>query len=129
MLEQVQGEYHSLPHVPGTAPQLRFSHLVGYGARYYSYLLARAVASAIWQKNFQKNPYSEEAGKRYSELYRRSGDEARYYPTVIYFKRTVIKDFWKILAPLSSNTFFTGCNCFLDNSAKIVLSVFVEAVC
>ncbi len=64
VLERVQGEYHSLPHVPGTAPQLRFSHLVGYGARYYSYLLARSVASAIWQKNFQKDPYAGEEGKR-----------------------------------------------------------------
>ena len=65
VLERVQAEFHSLPHVAGTGPQLRFSHLVGYGARYYSYLLARSVASAIWQKNFQKNPYSGEAGKRY----------------------------------------------------------------
>ncbi len=64
VLERVQGEYHSLPHVPGTAPQLRFSHLVGYGARYYSYLLARSVASAIWQKNFQKDPYAGDEGKR-----------------------------------------------------------------
>ncbi len=64
VLERVQGEYHSLPHVPGTAPQLRFSHLVGYGARYYSYLLARSVASAIWQKNFQKDPYAGAEGKR-----------------------------------------------------------------
>jgi intermediate peptidase len=64
VLKRVHGEYHSLPYVEGTAPQLRFSHLVGYGSRYYSYLLARSVASAIWQKNFQNNPYSGEAGKR-----------------------------------------------------------------
>lgn len=66
VLEQVHGQFHSLPYVANTAPQLRFSHLVGYGARYYSYLLAKSVASAIWQKNFQADPYSGTAGRRYS---------------------------------------------------------------
>lgn len=65
VLERVQGEFHTLPYVPGTAYQLRFSHLVGYGARYYSYLLARSVASAIWQQHFETDPYSGEAGGRY----------------------------------------------------------------
>jgi len=67
VLEKVQGDYHTLPYVPGTAYQLRFSHLVGYGARYYSYLLARAVASAMWQQHFMHDPYSREAGRRYRE--------------------------------------------------------------
>lgn len=44
---------HNLPYPEGTAWQHRFSHLVGYGARYYSYLMARSVASSIWQKYFQ----------------------------------------------------------------------------
>ena len=35
---------------------------VGYGARYYSYLLARSVASNIWQKLFQKNPFDSDMG-------------------------------------------------------------------
>merc|ERR1719450_67710 len=64
-LESVQSQFHTLPYVPGTAYHLRFSHLVGYGARYYSYLMARSVASAIWQYSFQENPYSREAGVRY----------------------------------------------------------------
>lgn len=64
-LQDVQSEYHTLPHPQGTAYHLRFSHLVGYGARYYSYLMARAVASAIWQHGFQQDPYSGTEGRKY----------------------------------------------------------------
>merc|ERR1712083_880962 len=64
-LEYVQKQYHTLPYVPGTAYHLRFSHLVGYGARYYSYLMARAVASAIWQHGFQQDPYCGTQGRKY----------------------------------------------------------------
>jgi len=64
-LQTVQASHHTLPYPTGTAYHLRFSHLVGYGARYYSYLLARAVASAIWQHGFQDDPYSGSAGQRY----------------------------------------------------------------
>ena len=38
---------------------------VGYGARYYSYLLARSVASNIWQKFFKNNPYDSDKGGEY----------------------------------------------------------------
>ncbi|XP_071051921.1 mitochondrial intermediate peptidase [Onthophagus taurus] len=65
ILEEVQNEYYGLPYVKNTAWQLRFSHLVGYGAKYYSYLVSRALASWIWQSYFKNDPFSREQGERY----------------------------------------------------------------
>lgn len=65
VLAQMQKKYYGIPYVPNTAWQLRFSHLVGYGAKYYSYLLSRAVASWIWQSCFQDNPLSRVQGEKY----------------------------------------------------------------
>ena len=65
MFFQAQRAHHSLKYHPGTAWQLRFSHLVGYGARYYSYLMARSVASTIWQKYFASDPYDSSNGLKY----------------------------------------------------------------
>ncbi|XP_063878563.1 mitochondrial intermediate peptidase-like isoform X2 [Scylla paramamosain] len=65
ILEEVQNKYYGLPYVKNTAWQLRFGHLVGYGAKYYSYLLSRAVASWIWQEYFAEDPFSREMGEKY----------------------------------------------------------------
>lgn len=65
ILARIQSQYYSIPYVEGTAWQLRFSHLVGYGAKYYSYLVSRAVASAIWSKLFASDPLSRSAGQVY----------------------------------------------------------------
>ncbi|XP_014259771.1 mitochondrial intermediate peptidase [Cimex lectularius] len=65
VLADTHNEYYGIPYVPHTAWQLRFSHLVGYGAKYYSYLMSRAVASLIWQNLFEENPFSSSQGERY----------------------------------------------------------------
>lgn len=65
VLEETQHRYYSLPYVSGTAWQLRFTHLVGYGAKYYSYLVSKAVASWIWQVYFEQNPLDRQSGERY----------------------------------------------------------------
>ncbi|XP_076264935.1 mitochondrial intermediate peptidase [Rhynchophorus ferrugineus] len=65
VLAATQKEYYCLPYVPNTAWQLRFSHLVGYGAKYYSYLVSRAVAYLIWKTYFEQDPFSRENGERY----------------------------------------------------------------
>lgn len=65
VLAETQHEYFGLPFVPNTAWQHRFSHIVGYGAKYYSYLLSRGVAAWIWQQNFQDDPLSRTAGESF----------------------------------------------------------------
>lgn len=65
VLARIQSNFYSLPYVENTAWQLKFTHLVGYGAKYYSYLVSRAVATAIWTKLFAQEPLSPIAGERY----------------------------------------------------------------
>ncbi|EZA60986.1 Mitochondrial intermediate peptidase [Ooceraea biroi] len=65
VLADVQKGYYGLPYVENTAWQLRFSHLVGYGAKYYSYLISRAIAAQIWQTYFYNDPFCQSAGDHY----------------------------------------------------------------
>jgi intermediate peptidase len=67
VLAELQNQYYGIPYVPNTAWQLRFSHLVGYGAKYYSYLLSRAVAAWIWQTCFEADPLNSSSGERYRQ--------------------------------------------------------------
>lgn len=62
ILKSVQQQYYGLPYVNNTAWQHRFSHLIGYGAKYYSYLISRALAWTVWKKNFSADPLSRAAG-------------------------------------------------------------------
>ena len=65
LANNLQLRYHSLQPVPSTAWQLRFGHFVGYAARYYSYLMSRAVAAGLWYQYFRDNPFSRSAGEQY----------------------------------------------------------------
>lgn len=49
-------------HVDGTHWQTRFSHLLYYGAGYYSYLYAKCFASTIWERVCKEDPLSLETG-------------------------------------------------------------------
>lgn len=67
ILADVQQRYSSVPYVHDSAWQLRFGHLVGYGARYYAYLISRAVAARLWYFCFREDPFSRSMGQRYRE--------------------------------------------------------------
>ncbi|KAK4871876.1 hypothetical protein RN001_016000 [Aquatica leii] len=64
VLAEVQQKYYGVPYIENTAWQLRFSHLVGYGAKYYSYLVSRSLASCIWQNYFENDPLNRLQGNR-----------------------------------------------------------------
>ncbi|KAK1236150.1 Mitochondrial intermediate peptidase [Marasmius sp. AFHP31] len=62
-----------IPYVEGTSYQTQFSHLFGYGATYYSYLLGRAIASRIWGQVFSEDPLNRDVGERYKKRVLRYG--------------------------------------------------------
>ncbi|XP_041673983.1 mitochondrial intermediate peptidase isoform X1 [Drosophila eugracilis] len=74
ILRSVQRCYYGLPYVENTAWQQRFTHLVGYGAKYYAYLVSKTIASWIWQTYFIANPFNRQAGEKYrSEILAHGG--------------------------------------------------------
>jgi len=47
----------------GTHYQTKFTHLIGYAAGYYSYLWSRVYSTNLWDKLFESDPLSREAGE------------------------------------------------------------------
>jgi intermediate peptidase len=56
--------FNVIPYVQGTAPQLSFTHLFGYGASYYSYLFDRAIAAKVWRHLFAEVEVGDDAHAR-----------------------------------------------------------------
>ncbi|KXZ54341.1 hypothetical protein GPECTOR_5g423 [Gonium pectorale] len=53
----------SVPHVPGTRPELRVGHLTIYGGSYYSYVYARCLAAQLWRSTgLEEAPLDPGAG-------------------------------------------------------------------
>jgi intermediate peptidase len=77
LIEKYTNEFHSLSYVPGTNWHLRFNHLVGYGAKYYAYLVSKAIAAQIWSELFRKDPLSSTAGENYRQKLLEFGGEKR----------------------------------------------------
>lgn len=75
LFSNIHQKYHGLDYVSNTAWHHRFTHLLVYGAKYYSYLVARAVASLIWQQCFSSDPFSPAMGERYRREFLAHGGE------------------------------------------------------
>ncbi|XP_041355263.1 mitochondrial intermediate peptidase-like [Gigantopelta aegis] len=113
ILCDLQKIYYGVPQVEGTARQLRFGHLVGYGAKYYSYLLSRAIASRIWYQCFQQDPFNRSMGEKYrKEILAHGGDRhpekliqgmLGEVPTVDYLVDSLVMDLQHTSASLSQS--------------------------
>ncbi|GJQ10658.1 hypothetical protein GpartN1_g2449.t1 [Galdieria partita] len=67
ILKTIQNEHTPFRYVEGTAWHTRFGHLYGYASCYYSYLVAKVLASKIWQRLFSDNPLRKDSGKLLQE--------------------------------------------------------------
>uniref|UniRef100_A0A915E1M9 Peptidase M3A/M3B catalytic domain-containing protein n=1 Tax=Ditylenchus dipsaci TaxID=166011 RepID=A0A915E1M9_9BILA len=68
-----------LERTPNYAYHHRISHLVTYGAKYYSYLVARAGASLIYENLFSENPFSRENGLKWGKIQSFGGEYPSHY--------------------------------------------------
>jgi mitochondrial intermediate peptidase len=75
--EKYTNEFYSLPFVANTYTHLRYNHLIGYGAKYYSYVVSKAIAARIWTDVFEKDPLSRQAGENYRKKLLEHGGEIK----------------------------------------------------
>ncbi|KAG0498573.1 hypothetical protein HPP92_003264 [Vanilla planifolia] len=62
LVADLKRKYTNWNHVEGTHWYTRFSHLINYGAGYYSYLYAKCFAATIWEKVCDEDPLSLSTG-------------------------------------------------------------------
>ncbi|KAK5986848.1 Mitochondrial intermediate peptidase [Trichostrongylus colubriformis] len=68
LMEYFFNDLTALPHLDrqeDSAFQHRFHHLVQYGAKYYSYMVARSAATLIWNSKFRDSPFNRTEGERW----------------------------------------------------------------
>merc|ERR1712070_848297 len=61
-ISELYSKVDPLPSTHGIPWYIRFTHFIGYGAGYYSYLLDRAIAAQIWSKYLEDDPLNPKAG-------------------------------------------------------------------
>ncbi|XP_020261716.1 probable mitochondrial intermediate peptidase, mitochondrial isoform X2 [Asparagus officinalis] len=62
VVADLKRKYTSWNHVDGTHWHTRFTHLITYGAGYYSYLYAKCFSETIWQEICSEDPFSMSTG-------------------------------------------------------------------
>lgn len=74
----VQSKLNIFEHVPGTSPQTHFTHLLTYGASYYSYFWSRKWAERLWTELFEKSLSSlDDRSNNYELLERLAHDDGQ----------------------------------------------------
>ncbi|XP_010536529.1 PREDICTED: probable mitochondrial intermediate peptidase, mitochondrial isoform X2 [Tarenaya hassleriana] len=73
LVSGLKQQHTSWKHVEGTHWHIRFSHLLNYGAGYYSYLYAKCFASTAWRKICEEDPLSPSTGRALREKFFRHG--------------------------------------------------------
>ncbi|CAN7115173.1 hypothetical protein BRARA_C01472 [Brassica rapa] len=73
LVAELKREHTSWNHVEGTHWHIRFSHLLNYGAGYYSYIYAKCFASTIWQSVCEEDPLSLSTGTLLREKFFKHG--------------------------------------------------------
>lgn len=62
LFRDLKMQHTSWKHMEGTHWHTRFTHLLNYGAGYYTYLYAKCFAATIWQKICKDDPLSQATG-------------------------------------------------------------------